>query len=215
MTHHHAHSKIDAQRLRNGATQAMSEATRLADEGRLDLARSALKEASMLAAAASERQGNNKDPSLSQLVSDLEYVEAGYADEAAYDQFGRKRTTAHLSQERQQRCEGGLGSMREQRGRAAGGNTSSMQSLLSSSQHDGQPGGAQQTLPPEDGYVAGYMSAFNRSRKPLGGGGGGAAPLPPLPSRAGPPQMPYAPRSAARVLPSRRDAWRQAGEHQS
>ena len=87
--------------------------------------------------------------------------------------------------------------MREQRGRASGGNTSSMQSLLSSSQHDGQPGGAQQTLPPEDGYVAGYMSAFNRSRKPLGGGGGGAAPLPPLPSRAGPPQMPYAPRSAA------------------
>ena len=88
---------IHAAQLRLGATQAMEEATRLADAGRLDLARNALKEAAMLS-----KRSASDSPLVEKLVADLGFVAAGFKDEKTYAGVGRKRTEmtrmAHLRQ---------------------------------------------------------------------------------------------------------------------
>ena len=89
---------IDAQRCRLGALSAIEEATRLAESGRLDLARSALKESAMLAS----RAASADSPQVQQLVSDLSWVAAGFEDQQTYLGIGKKRSAmtrmSHLQQ---------------------------------------------------------------------------------------------------------------------
>ena len=187
-------AKLDAARLRMGATQAMSEATRLADGGRLDLARQALREAATL----SRQAATSDNPVASQLVSDLERLEGGFADEAAYDQFGRKRTEMTRMAQLQQRRGPSPPPQEEQGGYVEG--------YLSARRVHDEPArsGSGAFLPslPRNRQVAGAYGTLDGggggSRPPSGrdGGGGGGIGRNPFRSRA-PRVLPPAPRQGA------------------